>query len=85
MTRWAGTEPVEHPDPDPDTLTRGELAELPGPIWDVARVLDTWLRQTHRIASGEHHAGLFLDLLAAEGYRVEPIDVPNIQLPPPED
>lgn len=74
-------------DRDPDTLTRGELAELPGPIYDVARVLDDWLQYAHGIASSHHNAGLFLDLLAAEGYRVEPIEVPSLTelLPAPTE
>lgn len=61
-------------DDDLDMLTRAELAELPGPARAVADVLDEWTIRRHGIASSHHGAGLFLDLLAAEGWRVEPID-----------
>jgi len=72
---------------DLDTLTRGQLAELPGPAWDVARVLDEWRLRLYGLTSGHHGAGLFLDLLAAEGYRVTPIAVPALDelLPAPTE
>lgn len=72
-------------EPDLDTLTRGELAELDGPAHTVAGVLDDWLHRLHGITSGQHGAGLFLDLLAAEGWRVERIQVPELSslLPAP--
>lgn len=60
-------------DPDLDVLTRAQLAELPGPAWDVAQILDEWMFRLHGSASSQHGVGLFLDLLAARGYRVEPI------------
>lgn len=78
------------PDDDPDDLdsrTRDQLAELAGPEWTVASVLDDWLMRLHGRASSNHGAGLFLDLLAAEGYRVTPIPASNIGdlLPPPTE
>lgn len=65
-------------EPDLDTLTRAELAELDGPAATVAGILDEWLHRLHGITSGQHGAGLFLDLLAAEGWRVERIQVPPV-------
>jgi hypothetical protein len=73
--RWAGTEPQEV-DPDLDTLDRSQLAELAGPASAVAEVLDEWRHRLHGIISSEHGVGLFLDLLAARGFRVEPIEAP---------
>lgn len=58
---------------DLDTLTRAELAELDGPAWTVAGVLNEWNRRHNGVRSSSHGAGLFLDLLAAEGWRVTPI------------
>lgn len=75
-------------DPDLDWLTRDQLAELDGPAYTVACVLDDWNRQLHGVISSHHGAGLFLDLLAAEGWRVTPIDPgPPIGelLPPPTE
>lgn len=63
---------------DIDLLKRSELAELDGPAYTVACVLDDWLHRLHGVTSGSYGAGLFLDLLAAEGWRVEPIDVPPL-------
>ncbi|TDD37851.1 hypothetical protein E1287_07280 [Actinomadura sp. KC06] len=70
-----------------DRMTRAQLAELPGPERTVADVLDEWNRREHGVISSSHGAGLFLDLLAAEGYRVTPIDAPDLSelLPPPTD
>lgn len=82
------SDPVEPPDPDLDTLPRATLAELDGPAAAVADVLDDWLLRTHGITSSAHNAGLFLDLLAAEGWRVTAIDTgPPIGslLPPPKE
>ncbi len=73
---------------DLDGLTRAELAELGGAPPVVASVLDDWLARVHGILSGSHNAGLFLDLLAARGYQVTPIDPgPPLDelLPPPQD
>ena len=63
------------PEPDLDNLPRaqlreGTLGDMPG---DVADVLDDWLHQCHGILSSHHNVGVFLDLLAATGYRVTPI------------
>lgn len=68
------SDPIEPPDPDLDDLTRGELAELDGPAATVADVLDDWVARRFGITSSAHGVGLFLDLLAADGYRVTPID-----------
>lgn len=72
VARWAGTEPVDPPDPDLDTLTVAELSELDGPAAVVAAALGE-LSSTARGVGG-HGAGTFLDILAAAGYRVTPID-----------
>ncbi len=67
-----------HPDdlhePDLDGLTRDALRELGGPPAALVDVLDDWLLREHGVLSGSHCVGSFLDLLAAEGYRVTPID-----------
>lgn len=61
-------------EPDPDDLTREELAEH-NPMWRaVADTLDEWLHRMHGVTSSNHFAGSFLDWLAMNGYRVEPID-----------
>lgn len=78
------TEPQEY-DVDLDLLTRAQLAELPPPVYDVSRVLDEWAWRVHTVTSSHHHAGLFLELLAAEGYRVTAIEVPDIHLPTPTE
>jgi len=73
---------------DLDVRTRADLAELDGPAYTVACVLDDWNRRLHGITSSHHGAGLFLDLLAAEGWRVEPIGpLPPLSqlLPPPSE
>jgi hypothetical protein len=59
---------------DLDALTRDQLAELPGPERAVADVLDDWNHREHGVMSSNHGVGLFLDLLATEGYRVTPIE-----------
>lgn len=46
-----------------------ELVHLPG-IAATASALDDWLLQLHGIVSPSHGVGLFLDLLAGQGYRV---------------
>lgn len=64
-------EDYEH---EPDDLTRAALADL-NPMWSaICGVLDDWLLRQHGVTSGHHGVGLFLDLLAADGYRVEAID-----------
>lgn len=73
------------PDPDLDTLTRDQLAEFPEPVPDVVHTLDEWLSRQHGITSSHHGVGLFLDLLAERGYRVEPIQVTQLTLPPPTE
>lgn len=79
------SEPVEPPDPNLDHQTRAELAELNGPAADTAAVLDEWLMRAHGVMSSAHYVGLFLDLLADRGWRVEPIQAPSLDelLPPP--
>lgn len=82
------TDPVDPPDPDLDDLTRAQLHELDGPAGPVADVLDDWRYRHHGIMSSAHHVGSFLDLLAAEGWRITKIDPgPPIEqlLPPPTD
>lgn len=83
------SDPIEPPDPDLDTLTRADLAELAHlPAAAVADVLDDWLLRAHGITSSGHNVGLFLDLLAAAGFQVTPIDPgPPIGslLPPPKE
>lgn len=77
---------VNEPDPDLDSMTRDQLAELSGPELVVSEVLDDWRYRQHGIVSSAHGVGLFLDLLAAEGYRVTPIDVPEgPMIPPPTE
>jgi len=66
------------PEPDLDTLTRAELAELDPMYLTVVEALDQW----HYRGLG---VGTFLDLLAAKGYRVTPIEVSEILLPPPTE
>lgn len=62
--------------PDLDDLTRTELAEREGPGYAVACILDEWKQRLHGLTSSDHGAGLFLDLLAEQGWRVERIDAP---------
>lgn len=83
------SDPIEPPDPDIDTLSRGELREwahMPE-LAATADVLDDWLLRAHGVTSSSHNVGLFLDLLAAEGYRVAPIEAPSFAslLPPAVD
>ncbi len=73
------TDPVDPPDPDLDDLSDDELAELDEKAANVAHVLARWYDE--RCCCRHHMVGTFLDLLAAEGYRVEPIVVPDIVLP----
>ena len=80
----------ENYDPDGadlDRMTRDQLAELPGPEHAVAQVLDEWNHRSHGLISSSHGVGLFLDLLAVEGYRVTPIQEidPSDLLPPSTD
>lgn len=72
---------------DLDRMTRDQLAELPGPERMVAQVLDDWNRRENGVTSSSHGVGLFLDLLAAEGFCVTPIEEPALSelLPPPTD
>lgn len=81
-------EPFE-PDLDLDTLTRDqidELAHMPE-VAATIKVLDEWVGRTHGVLGGAHQVGLFLDLLAAEGFRVTPIEVRAFAdlLPPSTD
>lgn len=82
------SDPVEPPDPDLDDLPRAELGELDPMYSTVADVLDDWVVRRFGILSGHHGVGLFLNLLAADGYRVTAIDPgPPIEslLPPPTE
>lgn len=76
---------VQEYDRDLDDLTRAQLAELPGPEAAVAGVLDDWLMRLHGVMSSGHGVGLFLDLLADEGYRVTEIPKPEVSLSSPEE
>lgn len=67
----------DHPEPEPDDLTRAQLAEY-DPMWSaVADTLDEWMIRMHGIMSSHHNAGLFLELLALQGYRVERMEPPT--------
>jgi hypothetical protein len=74
-------------DPDLDSLTRAQVAEVDERAYAVLSVLDDWLFTEHGVLSGSHSVGHFLDLLAAAGYRVEPIEAPALDelLPPATD
>lgn len=77
------TAPDEH-DVDLDRLTREQLGEIDPMHRVAADVLDDWVVRRFGILSGHHGVGLFLELLAADGYRVTKIDVPALDhLPPP--
>lgn len=80
------TNPEDY-EPDLDTLTRADLAELPGPASTLADVLDEWNHREHGVTSSHHGVGLFLELLADRGYRVTPIEASDIAelLPPSTD
>lgn len=72
-------------EPDPDDLTRAELAELAHLPWaDVAGVLDDWNAQLHGTHSSAHGVGLFLDLLNEAGWHLVRNE-PPIELPAPTD
>ncbi|GAA1281433.1 hypothetical protein [Saccharothrix xinjiangensis] len=58
-------------------LDRLRRAELPEDARAVADVLDDWRLRVHGLTSGSHNVGLFLDLLADEGYAVLPVEVPG--------
>ncbi len=64
-----------------DRLPRAELGDTElGPMPAVvASVLDEWLFTQHGILSGHHGVGVFLDLLAADGYRVTAIGAPRFE------
>lgn len=70
------SEPQEY-EPDLDDLTRDQLAEVNPMAHTVAEVLDEWNHRLRGIIASDHSVGLFLDLLAAEGYRVAPIEAPE--------
>ena len=80
---------AEDVEPDLDSLTRAQLAELAHmpEVAATAGVLDDWLMRLHGTASSMHGVGLFLDLLAAEGFRVTPIEAAALEdvLPPSAD
>lgn len=79
------TDPVDPPNPDLDTVRRDDLGEYDPMYPTLADVLDEWNLRLHGVSSGHHGIGLFLDLLAAEGYRVTPNPVPDVHLPPPTE
>ena len=71
------SDPIEQPDPDLDDLSWDELEEVDPKAFTVARLLHLWAEE--RCCSKHHCVGTFLDLLAAEGYRVEPIQAPSFE------
>ena len=71
---------IAHPEdyePDPDDLTRAQLAESDPMLRAVADALDDWLHVNHGITSSHHYAGHFWTLLHECGYRI----VPNEPMP----
>lgn len=71
-------------EPDPDDLTRGELAELAHLPWsDLAEVLDEWEVRIHGMHSSAHGVGLFLDLLGERGWEITR-KPEQVTLPPTE-
>jgi hypothetical protein len=73
-------------EPDPDDMTRDQLAESDPMLYAVAESLDDWLVMHHGILSSHHNAGHFWTLLYEHGYRIvpnEPMSFPL--LPPPTD
>ena len=51
-----------------DRMKRDELPAMPRAVADV---IDEFNLRQHGLMSGSHGAGLFLDLLAERGFRVE--------------
>jgi hypothetical protein len=76
-------------EPDPDLLTRSDLAEYAHLPWSaVAETLDEWNHRMHGVLASHHNAGLFLRLLHEAGWQVVPVPpVPQLDelLPPPTD
>lgn len=58
-----------------DHLDRMRRDDLPEEARAVADVLDDWLVRCFGVHAGSHYVGLFLDLLADEGYAVVPLAV----------
>lgn len=65
-----------------ELLDRMKRDDLPRAGRAVADVLDDWLVRQFGITSGSHGAGLFLDLLADEGYEITPRSADEQQEPP---
>jgi hypothetical protein len=80
------TDPQEI-DGDLDDEPRAELGEIDAMHPVVAKALEEWRRHMDSGPSNCHYLGTFLDLLAAEGYRVTPIEVPDLAelLSPPKE
>jgi hypothetical protein len=76
---------VDPPDPDLDDIPRRELGEIDPMHPVVADCLTSWLGHQLIERASDHGVGTFLDELAAAGYRVTPIEVPDIHLPPPTE
>lgn len=79
-------EPMTNPEdfePDPDDLTRAQLAESDPMLYAVALVLDDWLHDNHGIMSSHHNAGSFWTLLHGRGYRIVPNEPTSFPLLPP--
>lgn len=79
------TEPQEI-DGDLDDEPRAELGERDAMHPVVASALEEWRRYMDGGPSNCHYLGTFLDLLAAEGYRVTPIEASDLAnlLPAPK-
>lgn len=85
-TTAAATNPEDF-QPDPDDLTRDQLAEHAHLPWSaVAETLDEWNHRAHGVSSSHHNAGLFLRLLHESGWQVVRAVLPAAPLlPPPTD
>jgi hypothetical protein len=81
--------PMANPEdyePDPDDLTRAQLAESDPMLAAVGNALDEWLHAHHGILSSHHNAGHFQRLLYEYGYRVVPNEPTSFPpLPPSTD
>jgi hypothetical protein len=74
-------------EPDPDDLTRAQLAESDPLLYDVALALDDWLHFNHGVLSSHHNAGHFWTLLHERGVGLVREDPPDFEplLPPSTD
>ncbi len=76
---------AEDYEPDPDDLTREQLAEFAHLPWsDLALVLDDWVCRRFGILSSHHGVGMFLRLLHDEGWEITRKPEPVTLTPPTE-